>query len=58
MESDAEMVRFFNIKPCAEVIADRGHDDWDNLPFVEKYRPNSLDDIISHNEIIETGMSP
>jgi len=24
------------------------------LPFVEKYRPNSLDDIISHTEIIDT----
>ena len=26
----------------------------ENLPFVEKYRPNSLDEIISHTEIIET----
>lgn len=26
----------------------------DMLPFVEKYRPNSLDDIISHTEIIDT----
>lgn len=24
------------------------------MPFVEKYRPNSLDDIISHTEIIDT----
>ncbi|CAI2375344.1 unnamed protein product [Moneuplotes crassus] len=26
----------------------------DHLPFVEKYRPDSLDDIISHTEIIDT----
>lgn len=25
-----------------------------NLPFVEKYRPDTLDDIISHEEIVET----
>ena len=25
-----------------------------NLPFVEKYRPDSLDDIVSHHEIIDT----
>jgi replication factor C subunit 3/5 len=25
-----------------------------NIPFVEKYRPDSLDDIVSHTEIIET----
>lgn len=24
------------------------------LPFVEKYRPDSLDDIVSHEEIVET----
>ena len=32
--------------------------DWDeetkNLPFVEKFRPEGLDDIISHTEIIST----
>ena len=26
----------------------------ENLPFVEKYRPNSLEEIVSHTEIIET----
>ena len=27
------------------------------LPFVEKYRPASLNDIISHTEIVQTGKS-
>lgn len=26
----------------------------ENMPFVEKYRPDSLDDIVSHTEIIDT----
>ena len=26
----------------------------ENRPFVEKYRPDSLEEIISHKEIIET----
>jgi len=25
-----------------------------NLPWVEKYRPQTLDDLVSHNEIINT----
>ena len=25
-----------------------------HLPFVEKYRPDSLEDIISHSEIVQT----
>ncbi len=25
-----------------------------NLPWVEKYRPNALDELISHEEIIST----
>ena len=30
------------------------HDDAASLPFVEKYRPDSLEDIISHVDIVHT----
>ena len=30
----------------------------ENLPWVEKYRPNSLDDLISHEDIIRTSNVP
>lgn len=29
----------------------------DNLPWVEKYRPNTLDDVASHRDIISTSAS-
>ena len=29
-----------------------------NLPWVEKYRPKHLDDLISHKEIISTSKLP
>lgn len=57
MESDVEMVSPFLSQPCAEVSVVQAGEDWENLPFVEKYRPNSLDDIISHFEIIDTSKS-
>jgi replication factor C subunit 3/5 len=29
-----------------------------NLPWVEKYRPQTLDDLVSHKEIIRTSKFP
>ena len=29
-----------------------------NLPWVEKYRPKQLDDLISHTDIISTSQFP
>ena len=31
-----------------------GDKDHVNLPWVEKYRPNALEDLISHEDIIST----
>ena len=33
-------------------LKDVGRNQKDTLPWVEKYRPNSLDDLIAHEEII------
>lgn len=35
-------------------MAGKGRDSSPNLPWVEKYRPQSLDELISHKEIIHT----
>lgn len=32
----------------------REHSDDENLPWVEKYRPKELDDVVSHQDIIGT----
>jgi len=29
----------------------------DTLPWIEKYRPSCLDDLVSHTEILKTGIS-
>ena len=36
----------------------QAREDRENLPFVEKFRPDSLSEIISHTEIISTSKPP
>ena len=54
-----------DVAPVAPVAAavDKGKarelvDLSDNLPFVEKYRPKTLDDVVAHQDIISTSTSP
>ena len=42
---------FFFVSGMSEAKTDS------NLPWVEKYRPNGLEDVIAHEDIISTSMS-
>lgn len=47
-EEGSEMeVEIQNVAPARQGTAE-------NLPWVEKYRPHTLDDVISHDQIVNT----
>ena len=37
-------------------VQQNGHENQSNLPWVEKYRPKDLEDVVSHQDIIATSM--
>ena len=59
---DTEMIDAAPAAPAVAVV-DKGKarelvDLSDNLPFVEKYRPKTLDDVVAHQDIISTSTQP
>ena len=55
---DTDMIDAVPAAPAVAVV-DKGKarelvDLSDNLPFVEKYRPKTLDDVVAHQDIIST----
>ena len=54
MEIEGEYV-LNSINDCSDVkIIEKVNDQVDSLPWVEKYRPSELDQVISQNDIICT----
>ncbi|TDL23643.1 P-loop containing nucleoside triphosphate hydrolase protein [Rickenella mellea] len=56
MDTDAAPVQSnFSFKGKGKAVdGQNGHDQDDNLPWVEKYRPVTLDDVVSHKDITST----
>jgi len=47
------LIHFYKSMSESEMVESRGKPE-PNLPWVEKYRPNALEDLISHEDIIKT----